>query len=438
MISNMPSLAFAVLIFIASIATVRAVLLGRGLFEFPVAISMLTLAWVIPQGWQLERDSFDPIELEWFWLYLILCLVCIFVGFAFGRNNTLRRFSGVSPVKNLQRYNQDKLIISAGGLIFFGILNRILIGGQDISEMGSSWTGVITMYALFTGAIPLGLCLSVLIFAKTGNEVSLVLAIIAAIPMLDTALVGVRREVLFALLITSGGAYYFAKNKMPPRAAVLATFIAGVLILNLAGEMRAFVNSGKGNLIDAFRSEEITKQFDYTQTDRGKASELGLAYYDFRYTSNTGDLEFGANYWNSIANQYVPAFILGRDFKESLMIPTFLRRASSVEEQIAFSNGSTRTGFSDSFRSFYWLGALIFGIIAYAFGRIYERAKFGGIAAQYFYLTLMASGLKAITHSTAEFFSSLPFLVAISILAFSFARFDENDPRNPNAMRLIL
>ena len=46
--------------------------------------------------------------------------------------------------------------------------------------------------------------------------------------------------------------------------------------------------------------------------------------------------EFGADHWNKLVHQYVPAFLLGRDFKEGLKISTLSERLRSGEEAGAF------------------------------------------------------------------------------------------------------
>jgi hypothetical protein len=181
------------------------------------------------------------------------------------------------------------------------------------------------------------------------------------------------------------------------------------------------VNAG-GSLIEALSSEEFYTEFNYFKLEQGEASEVGLAQFDYHYMNRTWRWEYGADYWNSMVHQYVPAFLLGREVKENLKIDSLMQRLHLGQEEIASSLGSTRTGFADSYRSFGVLGVLVFGAIGYIFGRLYAISAAGGLAGQYYYLVLLAEGLKSITHSTAEFASALPFVIVISSVALRFAQ----------------
>jgi hypothetical protein len=402
------------------VLALRGIMSGRGVFEFPAVAAMLALAWIVPQGIELEQNPYNLYRSEMFWAYVTACFLFIVLGFRYGRRAGARRIWR-TPRRALVSYDARKLTLAAGGLVAFGSVNLMLIGGVDTSDMGGGWTGIITMYALFAGAVPLGFCMAVLLFVRIRSWTALATAVIAAVPLLMTAMSGVRREVLFDLVVLTAGSYYLAKRSFPPRFAVIACLLVGTVVLNKAGDLRLHVKSQQGTLVEALLSKDFYKNFDYFNLGQGEASEVGLAQHDFWYVNNNGMFEYGASYYNAIVKQYVPSFLLGRDLKDSLMIDTLDQRASQGGD-IAFSTGSTRTGFSDSYRSFWWFGALVFGSIGYAFGRLYAWGAAGGIAEQYFYLVLMAHGLKAITHSTAELFATLPFTVSISLVVLWLAQ----------------
>lgn len=415
------STSFLLLCVLLVATTVRGIWFGRGVFEFPVVTSMLGLAWVVPQGFEMERNGSMGQDNGGFWYYLTACFLLISVGFALGRAHSAKRRRREGG-HNATKYDPHKLTIAAGGLTALGVVCFLMIRGTDTSGMEGGWSGIVTMYALLAGATAFGLCLSILIFARTRSLFALATAVISATPMVYVIMQGVRREVLFDLLVLGAGSYYLSKRRYPPRIAVVAFLLMGSFVLNSVGDIRAYVSSGQGNLFDAVLSGDLRKNFNYFELSQGDSSEVKLARYDFIHTSETGRFEYGGNYLNSIVSQYVPAFLVGREFKDSLKADTLEQRASRVMEGIAFSLGSTRTGFSDSYRSFGWLGAFVFGAIGYLFGRLYDRAIVGGVAAQYFYLILLGNGLKAVTHSTSEFVASLPFAVGISAIAFGFAR----------------
>lgn len=394
---------------------------GKSMFEYPTLAALMGLAWVVPQSIELESDPYSPYASGAFWLYITACFLFILWGFRLGLRARKRRMAQALD-RTLPGFDTKRLLIAAAGLTALGQAAVFQMRGIDTSGMGGQWTGVITMWALLAKTNAFGLCLSILIFAKTGSRLALIIAIVGVIPIAQSAFLAVRREALFDLAILTAGAWYMSKNRTPPRGVVIACLVVGTIVLNSVGDIRGRVFSGEMSLFSVLTSSEIYRDFNYLDLGQGSASEVGLARYDFEYMNKTWNWEYGANYWNALANQYVPAFFLGRAFKDSLMIDTASLQLVRGEIEGAFSFGSTRTGFSDTYRSFGMFGVLVFAAIGYFFGVLYAIASIGGISGQYFYLVLLAEGLKAITHSTGDFLSSLPFTLIFSLLALRFSK----------------
>lgn len=410
-------LSFFVLCAVLLWMALRGVLGGRSVFEYPTLAAVMGLAWVVPQGIELELNPYNRYASGAFWLYLTACFLFILWGFKTGRRIKRRRIARALE-QELPSFSMKRLLMGAAGLTAIGQLAIYQMSGVDTSGMGGQWTGIITMWALLSKANGFGLCLATLVFARTRSLLALAIAIVAAVPILQASLLGVRREALFDLVILTAGAWYLSKGRAPPRAIVIACLLVGTVVLNSVGEIRGQVVSGQSSLFSVLTSSEVYRGFNFFNLDQGSASEVGQAQYDFWYVNQTWGWEFGADHWNKIIHQYVPAFLLGREFKEGLKILTLSERLKRGEQIGVFSRGSTRTGFSDSYRAFGAFGVLIFFVIGYGFGALYSHAAHGGVTGQYFYLILLAEGLKAITHSTAEFLGSLPFSIILSFLAF--------------------
>ncbi|MCH7518013.1 MAG: hypothetical protein IH964_03190 [Candidatus Dadabacteria bacterium] len=125
------------------------------------------------------------------------------------------------------------------------------------------------------------------------------------------------------------------------------------------------------------------------------------------------DFDYGIYHWNTLVYNFVPAQILGNDFKESLMIQI---------EDTAFTTfghvrhtGTTSTGMTDSFKSFWYFGALKFFVIGFILSRLYKAAIQGHFMAQLLYMLIIVSALISITHNTQYFFSAW---VRIGIFVF--------------------
>ncbi|MEL6757088.1 MAG: hypothetical protein AAFP81_11705 [Pseudomonadota bacterium] len=421
------SIAFMLLVAVLGVFALRGIVNGRAIFEYPTLIAFLGLAWIVPQGIQLETSLESSYAGEGFWLYVIGCFLFLVLGFAIGRRVQLKRLTrGSNP--GPARFDNHKLLAAALALTLVGAIAGYQIRGIDTSGMGGQWTGVITMWVLLAKANGFGLCLAVLVFARTGSLIALLIGVFAALPIISSAFIGVRREAIFDLAVLTGGAWYLSKKKFPPRLLVLVAVIGGTVLLNTVGTIRAQVRSGETSLVSILTEPETYNQFDFFDVDN-TSSEVGLAQYDYWYANQTGNWELGANHWNQLVHQYVPAFAFGREFKDSLKFSTLSTRLSTGQEEGLDSLGSTRTGFSDSYRGFGGFGVLVFAAIGCFFGALYANSFIGVISGQYFYLVLLAEGLKAVTHSTSAFVAALPFTIILSLFVLAQARSSKKLPK---------
>ncbi|MEJ6012151.1 hypothetical protein [Novosphingobium aquae] len=412
-------LAFYGLCLILSGIAVHGIVRGRTIFAYPTLAALIGLAWVVPQGIELSNRT-NFYSGEGFWLYVGGCFLAIPLGFWFAFKKERKRLAS-RGLRDLPSFSNERLLVAAAGMVLIGMLAQFEMRGIDTSSMGGEWTGVITAWYLLGKSSGLGLCLSVLVFARTRKPAALALAVIAAIPVAQAAIFGVRREDLFDLLVLSIGAWYLAKHKAPPKLAVIVGALLGTVILNSADDFRSRIIVGNESFLEVILSRETYDNFHYTNLGQGAASEVGQAQFDFYYANQKSDWELGAEYWNSLVSQYFPAFIFGREAKEGFKFNTLEQRLRTGEEKGLLSRGSTRTGFSDSYRALGVFGIMIFWVISVGFGFLFARAWSDSINSQYLYLVLLAEGIKVITHSTASLIAAFPFVVGIYIVAFKFA-----------------
>src|SRR5689334_16869583 len=79
------SFAFCFLCAVLLVLALRGILSGRGVFEFPAVAAMLAIAWIVPQGIELEQNPYNLYRSEMFWAYVIACFLFIGLGFRYGR-----------------------------------------------------------------------------------------------------------------------------------------------------------------------------------------------------------------------------------------------------------------------------------------------------------------------------------------------------------------
>jgi hypothetical protein len=135
-------------------------------------------------------------------------------------------------------------------------------------------------------------------------------------------------------------------------------------------------------------------------TEQGGA-ELMNAVYNIGAVNRTMSLDFGAYHWNALVFSYVPAQLVGQDLKQSLYLP--LSNLAFNQYYYTPPQGSTPTGLSDAFQSFWYFGCLEFFLIAFVMQKLWWAARDGSQMAQLLYMLLPAQAMQAITHDTHHF-----------------------------------
>jgi hypothetical protein len=348
---------------------------------------------------------------------MILCLAFLVFGYFFGRNYSGKP-SALQPVETIAAYDLNRINKAAVVMVGIGAASYFMMVRQAaIDDLGSEWTGIATFYAQLVNLLVYGAALAWLVYLKTGNRRSLALAITALVIFLPIVLTAVKREAAFQLVLVIVAGIFFAKRKVPPRVVIIFGCLSGIILLHQVAAIRSYVKLNDSSLIGAIAAGEATKEFSIFNVTM--ATEVTSAVTDIAIASSTNEFKPFSSIWNGLAHQYFPAFIFGREAKDSLNIERF---ADGPLSGRFFWRGATRTGFSDSFSDFWYFGAIIFGVIAFVYGRIYRRALAGDIRFQLVYMVLLADGLMVITESVAKFVTALPFIAFSLWLPFYYAR----------------
>ena len=132
---------------------------------------------------------------------------------------------------------------------------------------------------------------------------------------------------------------------------------------------------------------------------------------------------YGVSHWNSTVFTYVPAQIVGHAFKDSLLIEVPNIFARGYEQSI----GSTPTGMTDSFASFWYFGAAKFFLIAATMGMAYSSACRGNTVMQMTYMLSAVPSMLAITHFTNEIVIAWIHMFIFLFPAFYYARSESSE-----------
>lgn len=402
------------------------ILTGTRLLELPVILSLFAIAWLIPEGITAERaQPWSHPGDTLFWGYVTACLAIEFLFFYIGKAAAANWREGRGRRRQLPTYRFERLVWFAAGLMAVGVVaNVLMMHAASEFRPNQVWTGVITLYELLSSASTLGLLLAALLYFRTREKAPLIIGIICLVTLFPALATGIKRVGVFDIAVATGGSYFMIRRIFPPRMLVAAAAILGTLLLHQVGELRSVRNQG-GSVTEYIMSGAPFEQFSYFHSP--EAYEIEQAKSDFTYVRQNDYLTYGAVYWNGLVKQYVPAFALGRNFKDSLFLASIANLARQGNYSLVFSSGATRTGFSDSFSSFSYFGVLVFALLGFLGGLLYHGAMGGRIVAQFYYLAFIGQFIMAITHSTHHFLSAGLYILALTLPGFALARDDQVD-----------
>ncbi|HUE45521.1 MAG TPA: hypothetical protein VMO81_04640 [Aestuariivirgaceae bacterium] len=377
-----------------------------------MGVALLFMAWVVPQAIHIEASGLGEFhDAHVTWAYAALCLIATAAGFCAG---TRHRPLGWRPALAVR-----PLLGGTVALVVFGGFCALKVYGMaEAGDLGTEWTGAITAYHLGTQTLIYAFALSWLIYLRTGRLIFLALMCVALLFVVPGLMAGVKRSVIFELAFVVAAGLHFVRGMRLSRFALVAACIFGTILIHQVGAVRNYIAEGHGNAVQAVVSGVMFEQFEYFNLQR--APELSQAVSDIAIYSETMRFDGFAHHWNRLVHQYVPAFLLGRETKDSLKVDV-TGGYGEATSKIWFSRGATRTGFSDSFRGFWLFGPVLFLVIGWLFGRLYTSSLDGNLPAQFYYLVLFSDGLLAFTESTARFVAHIPFLLLATLPIFLLA-----------------
>jgi hypothetical protein len=386
------------------------------IYQYPFFMGSIFVAFILPQAIALNKNSGLPDQqaLERVLLMSCLCAAMCFLGYQCKPNPKF--------VKSLN-IDIDEKKLFRGAVVFTiigyicNILIKRLLGGTAEISINNQWTGVITIYNFFGQLIYPAFTIFILLTLQRFTAARLLLTVIAFAIPLEAIVLGGRREVIGAIVLTFGLALYFCLQYLPSRVLVIGSILFAMVVIPFIGEYRNIASSGDWNRL----AETDLLASLQNQVDSGEILELrsGALYMDAAVHS--GSYGYGIGYWNILVFQFIPAQLLGKSFKDDLQlrltefdIGTLYHYAAPI--------GLTPTGVSDSFVEFDYFGCLFFFLLGYLFKNVWVSATAGNsIVGRISYISLLAPALKAVTHTTAVCVSDSTFRVIFLGCLFFYA-----------------
>ena len=396
-------------------------MLKRGaIYQFPFLAGAVFAGWALPQLIGLSNESYlPPGAFESTLLMASLCGVMSWLGAV---------AAGPPYRKPVWVYDDSRLllvsaVLSVVGAYFYYAITQL---PEDLTGV-SSWTGLPVAYIFFARLLTYGFAIAVLLFARSRSRVALLIALFCAVFYFDRLVIAGRRQEMGEVVLMIMLAWWFQRGRCVPRPLMLAGLVAGALFVNSIGDYRNASGQKEGPKWNEIANIDFVGNLQYL-TEHGGA-ELDNAAYIIAAVGRTLDFDLGVAHYNALVFAYVPAQLVGADVKQALFLPYENWRYDDGQPSPAFAQffyvpvpGSTITGFSDTFASFWYFGCLVFFAIAYCMQKLWWWARGGSFLAQLLYMLMPMSALEAITHSTDSFLMPWVHIAAFLLPPLYFAR----------------
>lgn len=388
------------------------------LIQYPFLAGTVFAGWVLPQAIGLSNDQNLPSgALDKTLFMTFLCIMAIYFGHAMNK----------VPLQSWNwQFSRKRLLIAATALSVIGayfFYKYSLLAEEARQLYGGAWTGIITVYVFFSTMLTFGLVLALLCQLQHPSRWALMIVLFDLVFYLDRIVMRGRRQAAVELAVILGLAFWFHRRKLPPRWAVAVLLIVGALWVNSVGQYRYTMMDQEGLGFRGVLAIDFVDNFKSIFSQGGQ--ELKNAVYNIEATERQATFDFGLSHWNGFVDAYVPGQFFGKDVKNALMFD--LGDAAYNEfSYIANEGGTTNTGMSDAFASFWFFGAFKFFVIAFIMAKLYRAANRGHFVAQMLVMLVFVGALESITHGTDRFFMAWPKIAAFLLPALFYSKKDKN------------
>ncbi len=383
------------------------------LYEYPYFMAATFVIFIGPQIVSLIRfpGSATPTSIESLLLMTLLCAIASVYsnrpipGLVFSSSYSLRD----------ARLKQIGVFYLCMSWFFLTLFSRTFASSHSEGLL----SGTATIYLFFSNVIYIAIAILLRNALRTHSISSWILFAFTMVPPIQAAVFGGRRESTAHALIAIGLTLYFEKRWVPPRVIAIFSLAFAMVAIPATGTYRAIASDGdwenlsKLNLVANFEN----------YLSRESILELRNAALVIEATEQTGNFAFGVGYWDEIVWRFVPAQLVGRDFKNFLMIE---RDTGSLASQLlavgyTIPPGSTLSGIGDSFVQFGYLGALFFFALGRFFRSLWDKCKQGNLVAKLLYIGVFTSAMRSVTHQTVDFLPALIYQIMFITIAFFYA-----------------
>ena len=367
---------------------------NNGIIQAPFLMAYTALFIFIPQFSTIYNNSYyDKTIIPYLGFTMISCNIAFIIGFEISKNKLHPTF------KTTNKLMQNKIKMP---LIFITLLGLSTIFLWDGSKFQEGDNVIQTNLKSFSQT---SLCLIItsIITSHKKNKFTYFILILSLIPLIYFAffIKGSRGETLFLLLTT---AIYISYKHPNLTNIVKRTFITllifGALLSASIVWVRSVISDKSNNT--EIKNISLWDNFikSFSQDDINSGMDLGNAAIGIQHLYNLNKIDFGTHVYDEFIQNIIPRRIVGESLKEKLKL-NLIDDKKYIE---SLTNGvTTMTGYYYAFRSFSFLGFILFFFMGFIYGYIYIRTRTSA-KSLFLYLLIISSVPLIFTHGPGYLF----------------------------------
>jgi hypothetical protein len=295
--------------------------------------------------------------------------------------------------------------------MYWGSLVLIVIGGSFTIMLGALGedvpknTGIATIFFFFANWLYVGVGLSIYGAIKYGKVRFWISSAAASVVPIQAALFYARREPTVLFLLSVAFSLFFLRRIALPRALIVCSILSVVVFMPMTSAYRAAASRTLAEAISVLDLSDPLKGY----REGTEYPEMRAALYAIADAREEGQYAYGAGYWDELVFRFIPAQIMGEDFKKSLFLGERIKELDInkfTARQIGV--GTTITGAGDAFQQFGFLGALFFAVMGYLFRGLWTVVRDRPSPLMHvFYANAAVLAMHTVTHGTADFLPGL-------------------------------
>ena len=384
----------------------------NGTFQAPFLMAYTALFVLLPQFSTIYNNSFyDKRLIPDLGIVMITCNI----AFLFGFEITKKFIHENNDIIGILYINKIKY-----PLLFMGIVGfmTIFLWTGDKYQEGDN---VIQVNMKAFSQMAFCLTLTSLLTYRVKSKFAIFMLVLSAMPLFYFAFLvkGSRGETLFLLLSISVylALRYPQKEPVIRKWTLIILLVGALFSASISWVRNVVINKSEHtelSLIDNFKNS-------YSQNKVSLGMDLGNAAKGIHYLKEKNLLDYGSYIYDDFIQNIVPRRIVGESVKESLKLnlvddKEFIKRQTH--------SVTTMTGYYFAFRSFSYLGFLLYLLFGVFYGFIYCKIRDSALCL-YLYLLILPTVPLIFTHSPGYLYMKLytNFIIAYIFCYKGFKRY---------------